>query len=614
MVRVSSLAACLALAAAPAAALAQRHAAPPPLERGLVASCPLDAGALGDCEPAGLRPAPDRSGAPNGAFQFDGVRSYARVLVPVQPQRFTVAAWIRPDRVDRPQVVVSRIRNVPGHWQRNLELRLDPGGRLFLHVPSGNGWEGVQGQRAIAPGRWTFVAATYDGARAQLWVDGARDGAPLATAYAQSDSEMLVGARPDGGGPDGRTASGPTWFFAGTIDDVVVYDRPLGDDELAALFRMPANAPPLYAGGAAAPVPAPPPPYAPPRGAPPPTPVAIAARYPLDGNAADASGVGPNGVLHGTRPAEDRLGNPRGALAFRKKDKDHVDLGPAPEPERFTIAAWIRPAEDREMVIWSKHSGARRPPDRWLELRIAFPGRIELQLPSSFGRDTVASSQRRVVPNRWTHVAATFDGDRAAIYVDGQLDGEARLEGFDASPGPAFLGARPMANGKLHRAGATFDGRMDEVVLVRGALGPAQIAALGQGAFPGGPGPVAGRDEADDGRDLLRLDRLVALYDAACLRRSGEALQAAEAKVLEEIEGELREQRGERRDRERVQRLKRAAQEFAALRGRVDAVGLDRKREILSGLADAAWTELAEELDEDPWTRSAAQPQAASYR
>lgn len=67
----------------------------------------------------------------------------------------------------------------------------------------------------------------------------------------------------------------------------------------------------------------------------------LVASFPLDGDARDALG-GAGGTLGGTRPAEDRNGNPRGALAF--SGKDHADLGVRVEPERFGLAVWIRPS------------------------------------------------------------------------------------------------------------------------------------------------------------------------------------------------------------------------------------------------------------------------------
>ncbi len=241
MTRTLRTAAALALLL-PLAAAAQMR--PADLQRGLVASYALDGDAVdavtrSRATPVATRPVEDRNGVRNGALWFDGARSYVNLGAALQPARFTVAAWVRPDALDRPMVIVSKIRNLPGHFQKNLELRIDPGGRLFLHVPSGQGWEAATGARPVPAGRWTHVAATYDGVRAQLYVDGARDGAPLAVRYEQTATETWIGARPEAGTPPG-----PTFFFLGAIEDVRIWDRALADPELAAVARGPAQAPP----------------------------------------------------------------------------------------------------------------------------------------------------------------------------------------------------------------------------------------------------------------------------------------------------------------------------------------------------------------------------------
>ena len=145
----------LALALAlPLAAAAQVR---PDLQRGLAASYALDGDAVdavsrARATPVATRPVEDRNGVRNGALWFDGVRSAVNVGARLQPARFTVSAWVRPEANDRVMVIVSKIRNLPGHWAKNLELRVDPGGRLFLHVPSGQGWESVTGARPVPVG------------------------------------------------------------------------------------------------------------------------------------------------------------------------------------------------------------------------------------------------------------------------------------------------------------------------------------------------------------------------------------------------------------------------------------------------------------------------------
>lgn len=572
-----ALAAALALAL-PLAAAAQVRTAD--LQRGLVAAYALDGDAVdavtrARAAPVATRPVEDRFGARGGALGFDGVRSSVNLGAALQPARFTLSAWVRPEAGDRVMVVVSKIRNLPGHWSKNLELRLDPGGRLFLHVPSGAGWESVAGTRPVPAGRWTHVAATYDGARAQLYVDGAADGQPLAGRYEQSQTETWIGARPEGGGADGRTPAGPTFHFLGAIDDVRVWDRALSGAEVAAVRAQEPPRPP----------PGPPPGPFPQRA----EPLAV---YPLDGDAREAI-AGADGALVGTRPAEDRAGDPRGAIALG--GKDHVDLGVRSEPERLSLSVWVRPARgDREQVIFSKLSTSPRAREKWLELRVATFGRVTLKVPNASPFDNGVTTSQKLASNRWTHVAATYDGERAAVYLDGALAGEARVEPFEASRGPVFLGARPDAQGKRARLAPLFEGRLDDLRVFRGALSPDEVLALARAEGRRPPGP--GDDDDDPDVLLVKVSRSLARWDAAVVRGDPQRI----AKVEERIAGELQEAARAARDRDLVERLRWVIRELEAGRGRHDPMSLDRKRSALHALSEALWTDFVSDLDDAP--------------
>lgn len=566
------------LLAAPFTAAAQPQLGPDDLQRGLVASFPLD-GEVVDlvsglrATPVATRPLADRNGAPGRALWFDGQRSAANLGDAIQPARFTLSAWIRPDSVDRVAVILSKIVNLPGHAQRNFELRVNAGGRLFLHVPSGRGWEGVEGTRPIPVGRWTHVGAVYDGARARLFVDGMPDGPVLQARYEQSRTDTWIGARPEQGGRDGRAPSGPALFFHGGIDDVRIWDRPIADAEIA-----------LLAGRA---------PVAVPRPVPgPPLQVARAvpiARYPFDGDARDALG-GAAGTLAGTRPAEDRRGTPRGALAFG--GKDHVDLGARVEPERFSLAVWVRPSRAREQVIFSKLSGAPDARQRWLELGLEPSGRVTFRVPSRF--EGAARSSARLVPGRWTHLAATFDGAQAVLYVDGVPSGEARMDAAEPARGPVLVGARPDPQGRRARFAPAFDGRMDELLIYRGVLSPEEVVALtreeGRSPPPGGRG-----DDDEDDHLLVKVGRMLVRYDAACLRGDPARLARVEEQSARELDDAARAARG---DRELAERLHAAARELQRGRGQADPMSLDRKRGALAALSEALWNDFARDLDD----------------
>ena len=85
---------------APLAAAAQ--ARPPDLQRGLVAAYALDGDAVDAvtrfrATPVATRPVEGRDWQRGGALWFDGARSAVNLGGSVQPARFTLAAWVRPD-------------------------------------------------------------------------------------------------------------------------------------------------------------------------------------------------------------------------------------------------------------------------------------------------------------------------------------------------------------------------------------------------------------------------------------------------------------------------------------------------------------------------------------
>jgi len=334
-------------------------------------------------------------------------------------------------------------------------------------------------------------------------------------------------------------------------------------------------------------------------GPPAPAPFAPLASYPLDGDARDETGGGPPCVVQGARPAEDRAGRPGGALAFGGRDL--VDCGTRQEPERFTLAAWVRPERLREAALISKASPAAGR-DRRLELGFDGEGRPVLWVPSL---DRPLRGPRLLSERRWTHLAATFDGARAVLYADGAPVADAPVAPFRASPGPALLGARPDASGRLPRATAQLTGRLDEARLYRVALPAWEVLAL---VHPGSRQPPGGGEVADDAADLERVGRLAVAFDRAVVRRDRPGLREVEARVLGEAEQELREalqERGDRRDRGRrgegrAAVARQVRETFQAEAGRFEPASLDRKRAALAALSEAAWRELMDELGEGP--------------
>jgi hypothetical protein len=81
----------------------------------------------------------------------------------------------------------------------------------------------------------------------------------------------------------------------------------------------------------------------------------------------------------------------------------------------------------------------------------------------------------------WYHVAATWDGTTARIYVNGQLDNEPP----DSVAGPISINSQGLNIGG-RRGGDFFEGTVDDVRLYNHALGSAEIAMLMGQAQPKG--------------------------------------------------------------------------------------------------------------------------------
>lgn len=176
---------------------------------------------------------PGRVGA--GAVTFDGVNDNIQLGNP-DALRFTgqitMAAWVRPSSIASIRNIVSRGSNAAAA----------PAGEAFLRINSGAYQAGFAigtGTSVIATGpasdtnsafpdigRWTHLAAVYDGTAWRLYRNGVEiAGVTSASGAPSNTSGWAIGAR----GP------GDLNFYHGQIDEVRLYRRGLTPTEDAAL-------------------------------------------------------------------------------------------------------------------------------------------------------------------------------------------------------------------------------------------------------------------------------------------------------------------------------------------------------------------------------------------
>jgi Concanavalin A-like lectin/glucanases superfamily len=196
----------------------------------------------------------------------------------------------------------------------------------------------------------------------------------------------------------------------------------------------------------------------------------LAAYYPFNGDAHDASGNGNDGVVTGATLTTDRFGNPASAYQFNGNN-DYIRAEYSRSlsfRQDMTAAAWIKTTDDAGGIA-QEHNGTT---DGNFIFDVSYGGRFR------FGRSALLVSSeynsQYVNDNRWHLVVGVFDHTHAQVrqYVDGLL--VLTYTDFTALPDnhiPLIIGDE---NNHLY----AFNGVIDDVRFYSRALSDAEIAAL----------------------------------------------------------------------------------------------------------------------------------------
>ncbi len=174
--------------------------------------------------------------ADDTAVSFDGTSGY--VLGAATPaflakSPFTIEAWIKPSKID------GTYRGVVSN--ENSSITDKDGYTLFVQTndggPGNAGFERWQSGKSnqtlaspIAVGSWTHLVATFDGNHLTVFLNGAQiaqNTAPpvsILSGYTFAIGAMNAGATPT--------------FFAGTIDEVAIYDHVVSSTCIAAHYHL----------------------------------------------------------------------------------------------------------------------------------------------------------------------------------------------------------------------------------------------------------------------------------------------------------------------------------------------------------------------------------------
>lgn len=144
-----------------------------------------------------------------------------------------------------------------------------------------------------------------------------------------------------------------------------------------------------------------------------------------------------------------------------------------------TVALWFRVDEKSSDYQQLFNAGGAKG----LNLRIAYPGVVTLALAKKW--HVIRPDDIRITPGKWTHVAASYDGTKAQLFVDGRLTGEASEE-FQPKYGEVIeIGYRlsdPTKEEPTPNAIHVLKGEIDDLQIFNTALSPQQVQALCEAA------------------------------------------------------------------------------------------------------------------------------------
>ena len=164
----------------------------------------------------------------------------------------TLAFWVRPDAIGAAQGLAGRDSAGFGAGEMSVLLRAD--GRVSFRLETASKTFFAQSDRALTAGDWAHVAVSWGEDGMQLRLDGALDGASShAGGLAGNVQPWVIGANASASGTG--NSLGLRDHFAGTIDEVALFDRQLDAADLAALIAGAdgpggGNAAPVVAAGA----------------------------------------------------------------------------------------------------------------------------------------------------------------------------------------------------------------------------------------------------------------------------------------------------------------------------------------------------------------------------
>ncbi len=404
-------------------------------------------------------------GAVGRGFYLDGVDDVVEIpdsAAFTPGSAMTVEAWIRDAN---PAVAGSILTQYDSSVsQIGWSFSVLAGGQIQF-VANGGGATGsplafaITTDAVVVADTWTHVAATYDTVTEALkiYVDGVEVDAPLGAESSDlgsihdSASPVRIGAS--------RILNGSvSSFFSGYIDEPALYWRALSAAEIQAIYAA-GEAGKCSASAA--------------------LPSDIVGAWRGEGDGKDAVGSNHGSLKNGAAFGNGIVGH---AFSLDGGD-DHVEIPDSATLDgmaEVTLEGWLKfdtfPA-DMIQVFVAKGTIAGSGTTSYAMWHETSSGSVKAALNTQTGGIITLSSGPLMDTSSFHHLALTYDGANARLYVDGNEEQSVALSGavLDTSAS-LYIGRRAGAGGD--GAGDALDGLIDEVSLYNRALSASEIAAI----------------------------------------------------------------------------------------------------------------------------------------
>lgn len=174
-------------------------------------------------------PVADRNGKANSAYYFNGSNSYINVPNDTTLQlteQISMCTWIKAEGSNPYSGIINKINPNPPSWGYGMSI-YNPDqlcGKIYWDHSQAMGAV-LYSNEAITDNKWHFVAFTYDGLVAKLYLDEKCIASQPYKDKIQTNSEPLLIGGDKSVYPADR-------YFKGTIDEVRIYNRGLTSTEV----------------------------------------------------------------------------------------------------------------------------------------------------------------------------------------------------------------------------------------------------------------------------------------------------------------------------------------------------------------------------------------------